>query len=317
MPEKLEVLESGAPSGDSEGFRRSLGNFATGVTIMTAEANGVKVGITANSFSSVSLQPPLILWSVKKSSTSWPVFAQTNSFAVNVLAADQTELARQFARTGTDKFAGVEWRRGKDGAPLLANVAAQFECLRCAEYQGGDHLIVVGEVTNFARYDRRPLLFSQGRFSIALDSPELSPPAVSVVARPTFLTLLRRAFLQRSSEFTEEARSVGFTMNESRLAYHLSLRSTLTIEELARVALLDIASAEDGVRSLIAKGWVRQVDGGRLEMTPAGTEMNVMLAKTASAEEGSRLSRFSPSEIETGRRVIEALGGHLDNIPQY
>jgi len=317
MPNKESMLESGDPSGNSDAFRRALGNFATGVTIITSEANGVKAGITANSFSSVSLDPPLILWSVKKTSTSWPVFAQSRSFAVNVLASDQAELARQFARSGVDKFAGVAWERGEKGAPLLAHVAAQFECLRHIEYEGGDHLIVIGEVTYFARHDRRPLLFSQGRFSIALDSPEVGASAAASTDQLTFLTLLRRAFLQRSSEFTEEARAVGFTMNESRLAYHLSLRSALSLEEAARVALMDMQTAEDSARSLLDKGWIRYNDEGKLEMTPAGTERNLALAAAASREEAAKVARFSPGEIETARKVIAAFGGRLDNIPRY
>jgi hypothetical protein len=265
------------------------------------------------------LNPPLVLWSVKKSSTSWPIFASARSFAINVLAADQAPLAAQFARSGTDKFKGVDWRAGKSGAPLLANVTAQFECARRVEHEGGDHLIVVGEVTYFARFDRRPLVFSQGRFSTAIDNPELgqSTTNIAATARPTFLTLLRRAFLQRASDFREEAHAVGFTMNESRLSYHLELSPGLNVESLARVALLDVDAARDCVAALESRGWIRSRADGSLELTDAGMHHNAKLGEVACGAENEKLRRFSVGEINTAREVIAALGGRLDNIPTY
>jgi flavin reductase (DIM6/NTAB) family NADH-FMN oxidoreductase RutF/DNA-binding MarR family transcriptional regulator len=317
--DQLSALESGSPSGNTDAFRRALGHFSTGVTIITAESNGERAGITANSFSSVSLDPPLILWSVKKSSTSWPIFAASSSFAINVLAADQASLAAQFARSGTDKFKDVDWKSGSSGAPLLANVTAQFECSRRIEHEGGDHLIVVGEVTNFVRYDRRPLVFTQGRFSTAIDNAGAAEQDIGIPsnARPTFLMLLRRAFLQRASEFREEASSLGFTMNESRLAYHLQVSPGLTIENLARVSLLDVDTAQDGVELLEAKGWVARASDGKLELTVVGTQQNAELGAVARGAEANKLVRFSSAEINTARQVLAAFGGHLDNIPTY
>lgn len=317
--DEAKVLEGGVPSHDTAAFRRALGHFSTGVTIITAEADGTKAGITANSFSSVSLNPPLILWSVNKTSTSWPVFAATGAFAVNVLAVDQSALAAQFAQSGTDKFKGVEWTRGTTGAPLLANTTAHFECLRRFEYEGGDHLIVVGEVTRFSRFDRRPLVFTQGRFSVAIDNAETDQGGADFAAdmRPTFLTMLRRAFLQRASEFREEAHSVGFTMNESRLAYHLQLSPSLTVESLARVALLDVDAAKDSIAALEARGWIRRLPHGTLEMTPEGQQENARLGEVARAAEAAKLESFTAAEIDTARRVIASLGGRLDNIPAY
>jgi flavin reductase (DIM6/NTAB) family NADH-FMN oxidoreductase RutF/DNA-binding MarR family transcriptional regulator len=319
ISDQSTALESGAPSGNSDAFRRALGHFSTGVTIITAESDGTSAGITANSFSSVSLDPPLVLWSVKKSSTSWPIFAASSSFAINVLAADQSSLAARFARSGTDKFKDVDWKAGKSGAPLLANVTAQFECSRRVEYEGGDHLIVVGEVTYFARYDRRPLVFTQGRFSAAIDNAEVGEPNIGIptTTRPTFLTLLRRAFLQRASEFREEARTVGFTMNESRLAYHLELSPGLTIENLARVALLDVDAAKDSVAALEARGWIGKAADGKLRLTADGMQENAKLGEVARGAEADKLARFSAAEINTARQVIASLGGRLDNIPAY
>ncbi|MET2829283.1 flavin reductase [Mesorhizobium shangrilense] len=303
------LLEQGSPKDDPRAFRRALGHFSTGVTIITAEADGVKAGLTVNSFSSVSLDPPLILWSVNKSSTSWPIFDAANAFAVNVLAAEQSFLASQFARSGGDKFQNVEWRPGNTGAPLLANVAAQFECLRHVEYDGGDHLIVVGEVAHFSRFERRPLVFAQGRFSLAIDHPEtarlVSPGQLGI--KPTFLALLRRAFLQRGHELREEAQSVGFTENESRLVYYLELNPGLDIETAARISLLDTVSATEAAEALRERGWVSQSSGGVLALTELGRENFARLQDLTVHAEKVKLGRFSDGEIEKARQVIASL----------
>lgn len=319
MLEQAFALESGSPSDNSDAFRRALGHFATGVTIITAEAKGLKVGITANSFNSVSLDPPLVLWSVKKSSTSWPVFAAANSFAINVLAQDQSELATQFARSGTDKYKDVAWKPGKTGAPLLSNVTTQFECLRRVEHEGGDHFIVVGEVKYFARYDRRPLVFIQGRFSAAIDNADTEQPNSSSLSavQPTFLALFRRAFLQRSSELREEARGVGFTVNESRLIYHLAIRPRSTLKDLARVSLLEMEAAKDGIEAMVSRGWIAFSPDSTLDMTELGQAQFGRLQEAASKGENGKLNRFSDAEINTARNVIASFGGHLDNIPAF
>lgn len=114
---------------DSRAFRRALGNFATGITVITATApNGEKVGVTANSFNSVSLEPPLILWSIDKRSGSFKVFEQASHFAVNILAADQIDLSNHFARPSEDKFAGIDHDQGAGEAPILRDCAAVFQC---------------------------------------------------------------------------------------------------------------------------------------------------------------------------------------------
>ncbi len=303
------LLEKGSPHEDPKAFRRGLGHFSTGVTIITAEADGVKAGLTVNSFSSVSLDPPLILWSVNKSSTSWPIFAASRAFAVNVLAADQSFLASQFARSGGDKFENVEWHSGATGAPLLSNVAAQFECLRHVEYDGGDHLIVIGEVAHFSRFARRPLVFSQGRFSLAIDHPEVTRLAGpgQLGSKPTFLALLRRAFLQRGHEVREEAQSVGFTENESRLVYYLELNSNLDIETAARVSLLDTISTAEAVEALKQRDWVSQSSEGLLALTDIGRERFKQLQEMTMHAETVKLGRYSAGEIEKARQIIASL----------
>ncbi len=140
--------------------------FATGVTIVTARAaDGSFVGLTANSFNSVSLSPPLVLWSLSRSAGSMAAFSTGSHYAINILGAEQQDLARQFASRDGDRFAGVAFASGAGGAPLLKGAAATFECFNRSRYEEGDHVIFVGEVENCAhRRGASPLLFHGGKF---------------------------------------------------------------------------------------------------------------------------------------------------------
>lgn len=154
---------------DKRAFRKALGNFATGVTVITARsADGSLVGVTANSFSSVSLEPPLVLWSLDNAAYSRTIFEAAGSFTVNILAANQTELSNRFASRGEfDKFSGVAFRSGLGGAPVFDGIAASFECRTVAIHDGGDHRIFLGQVEVFADHGLAPLLFHRGNYALA------------------------------------------------------------------------------------------------------------------------------------------------------
>lgn len=147
-------------------FREALGMFATGVTIVTARTpEGALVGLTANSFNSVSLTPPLVLWSLARSAGSMAAFSAGSHYAINILGADQQALARQFAAKDVDRYQGVQFSLGASGAPLLQGAAATFECFNRSRYEEGDHVIFVGEVERCNhRAGASPLLFHGGRF---------------------------------------------------------------------------------------------------------------------------------------------------------
>lgn len=151
---------------DSQQFRAALGMFATGVTIVTVRSpEGGLVALTANSFNSVSLEPPLVLCSLSRRAGSMPVFTHGSHYAVNILAADQKELAQRFAMRDIDRFAGVAWREGAGGAPVLDGAVASFECANRSRYEEGDHVIFVGEVERCtARVGAQPLIFHGGRY---------------------------------------------------------------------------------------------------------------------------------------------------------
>ncbi len=147
-------------------FRASLGMFATGVTIVTARtAAGELVGLTANSFNSVSLDPPLVLWSLARVAGSMAVLSTGSHYAINILAADQKDLAERFSIRGSDRWSGVAFSEGAGGAPVLAGAAATFECFNRSRYEEGDHVIFVGEVERCThRVGASPLLFHGARY---------------------------------------------------------------------------------------------------------------------------------------------------------
>ena len=154
-----------APNFSATEFRAALGMFATGVTIVTARTfDGALVGLTANSFNSVSLNPPLVLWSLGMFSQGLSIFQDASHFAVNVLGASQQALANRFAKSSDDKFAGVEWTPGLGNAPLLADSVANFQCRAASRYYGGDHVIFLGAVEAYSYNRREPLLFARGGY---------------------------------------------------------------------------------------------------------------------------------------------------------
>jgi flavin reductase (DIM6/NTAB) family NADH-FMN oxidoreductase RutF len=154
------------PSFSSQEFRSALGMFATGVTIVTARTvEGRVIGLTANSFNSVSLDPPLVLWSLATAAASLQAFRAGSHYAINVLAKDQKALAERFALRGADRWVGVDFTDGMGGAPLLTGAAATFECFNRSRYEEGDHVIFVGEVERCSwRPGASPLLFHGGRY---------------------------------------------------------------------------------------------------------------------------------------------------------
>jgi len=154
------------PAFSTSEFRAALGTFATGVTIVTAcDAAAQPVGITANSFNSVSLAPPLVLWSLARVAGSMPAFERGSHYAINILASDQHALAIRFASKDVDRFDGVAFRLGASGVPLLDGAAAVFECFNRSRYEEGDHVIFVGEVERCVKRDgAHPLIFHGGRY---------------------------------------------------------------------------------------------------------------------------------------------------------
>jgi flavin reductase (DIM6/NTAB) family NADH-FMN oxidoreductase RutF len=150
---------------DPMALRKALGKFATGIAIVTTEAeNGKREGLTINSFSSVSLDPPLVLWSLKRDAPSIQTFIDSGKFIINILSANQSDLSGHFARPQVDKFAGIEHTPGANGCPQFPGCLAQFECETFDVLDGGDHAIFLGRVQKFAENNGMPLIYSEGKY---------------------------------------------------------------------------------------------------------------------------------------------------------
>ena len=179
---------------NARAFRQALGAFVTGVTIITTlDASGNPVGLTANSFNSVSLDPPMVLWSLALNSASLDAFRRATHWAVHVLAAAQEQLSIQFSSPKQDRFAEVPTTPGPAGIPLLEGYAARFICRAAFEYEGGDHAIFLGRVEGFEQSTRAPLVYHQGRYSGVFPASATELPATSIAA------LESRGLLERTN----------------------------------------------------------------------------------------------------------------------
>src|SRR5262245_59561139 len=161
---------------DTRAFRHALGQFPTGVCVVTAMVDGTRLGMTISSFNSLSLDPPLVLFSIDRRAASLPLWEKAKTVAVHVLAENQKDMSNRFARTLANKWEGMNVSEGASGAPLLPGVAAVFECGVWARHDGGDHTLFILAVERFGSFaDRKPLVFGKGRYA-ALQSSDITAP---------------------------------------------------------------------------------------------------------------------------------------------
>lgn len=307
---------------DAGEFRKALGSFATGVTIITArDPSGAPVGLTVNSFNSVSLSPPLVLWSLAETSNSLPVFRAVDHWAVHVLATDQDALSARFARRGEDKFAGIDIETGLGDVPLLPGCTARFQCRTAFQYQGGDHLIFVGEVLAFDRRDSAPLVFHGGSYAHATRRE-------AAESRP------RRAWLEGSfnegflgyllgrSHFQFFARMRPFLGREGLSDEEFYLLSTLTLKH--RLTRVDLEASMSGVldtadtamRGLLARGFVGAAaagtDPGSYELTAEGRACALRLISAAKGVESQIIDQLGIGEASALKSLLNRLLHLLD-----
>ncbi len=150
---------------DAARYRQVLGHFATGVTVVTGDDGGAPVGLSVNSFTSVSLDPPLVAFCVTRTSTTWPRIRATGRFTVNILSADQEAVSRRFASAGADRFEGIGWHSSPAGSPVVEGALAWIDATVEAEYEAGDHVMVIGEVAGLeVAHEGPPLVFYRGGY---------------------------------------------------------------------------------------------------------------------------------------------------------
>jgi flavin reductase (DIM6/NTAB) family NADH-FMN oxidoreductase RutF/DNA-binding MarR family transcriptional regulator len=303
---------------DPRAFRRALGNFATGVTVVTAaDASGRKVGVTANSFNSVSLDPPLVLWSIDKRSSSHGVFEEASHFAVNVLAADQIDLSNNFARPKDDRFAEIAYAPGEGGAPVFADCAARFHCEKYQQVDGGDHWIMIGKVVAFDDFGRSPLLYHQGAYSMVLPHTRMTrrdesqPPSSHFQGRLShnLYYLMTQAVRAYQSSYQPRQLSTGLRTNEARMLMVLENDACLSAGDLLREVAMPVREIDDAVANLKRKGLVDDDEHG-VRLTAAGIEQTEDLWAIAREQQEKVFAEFSQDQIDTFRTVLQRLISH-------
>jgi 4-hydroxyphenylacetate 3-hydroxylase, reductase component len=296
---------------DPKEFRRCLGNFATGVTVITAKSSdGTRVGVTANSFNSVSLDPPLVLWSIVKTSSSYVVFEQSDHFAVNILAADQIDLSNNFAKPSEDKFANVETLSGAGNAPLLTNTAANFQCEKYQIVDGGDHWIIIGKVVAFENFGRAPLLYVQGSYAGAIPFTGAKTPAQNVASNKTLARLhdsaiyLMHKVLQKVQEnYLPKQSSTGLSTSEARLLLVLSDTTEITIEDLTNLVTIPSVDVVSGVESLNSFGLINK----QLALTEKGHDMAERLWAISHQQQEDIFADLDANELANFKQQLHQL----------
>ncbi len=304
---------------DTQSFRNALGHFATGVTIVTTrDANGDNVGVTANSFNSVSMDPPLVLWSLDKRAHSLKAYETAEHFVVNVLAADQVSLSKRFATSGrTDKFRGVTCTEGVGGSPVLAGCAAYFQCRKSFSYEGGDHLIFICEVVTFEASGRSSLVFHKGSYAVSQPHPVIETTRTRQETGQEFVEeyldyLLTQTAERFRSQFQVVLDEAGVHQFEWRILCCLAENHEgLTFERLRDMVLAEKNELSRLLLSMQDKGWVTSgedfADETRYWVVKKGLDKIVPLIAVARAHEYDALGEFSAEEAKQFKDHLKGL----------
>lgn len=274
-------------------YRRALAQFPTGVTVVsTTDVDGSRVGLTASSFNSVSMLPPLILWSVARDTYCAGVFERTKCFVVNVLGKHQVEISNAFASPVAERFAGVDRRQARCGCPVIADTAAWFECRTWNRYDGGDHLIVVGEVRDFQYSDAvMPLVFSRGSYAVSVPQPPPDTHAVPALPRDGFLSnyllyQLHRLYGGYSAElYPLLMTEFGVSPEEWRILTILTDVGSIDLESLARMVSQPLQECRDCLRRLQRRGYLTATADSTVRIDGPGAELTGQLIAFAKQHE--------------------------------
>jgi 3-hydroxy-9,10-secoandrosta-1,3,5(10)-triene-9,17-dione monooxygenase reductase component len=315
-----------APETSVRQFRDALGAFATGVTIVTTRTrSGVDVGLTANSFNSVSLEPPMVLWSLAKAARTLPAFLESSYFAVHVLSAAQEELSHTFATRGADKFSGLALERGRGGIPLLDGCSARFECRTAVKYEGGDHVVFIGEVESFDHFERPPLVFHGGRYAGTIARPraagasEASEPDSSF-SEDFLIFLLGRAHFQLLLGLQRDLERHGLTEWQWFVLSILRVRDNRTVAELDQILWrTGTRVTYELVAGLAAAGFAQvhgsNDPGARVTLTEAGRRVVIELVAAAKAIEAHAESNLGFEEAQLLKQSLRGIIRETDPGP--
>jgi flavin reductase (DIM6/NTAB) family NADH-FMN oxidoreductase RutF len=312
---------------DTREFRHALGAFTTGVTIITAlGSDGARAGITANSFNSVSLDPPMVLWSLSKTSRSVPIFASAQHWAVHILSAEQETLSNRFAKGAADKFVGVDTEPGIGGTPLLTGCTARLLCKTSFQYEGGDHIIFVGEVLEFDRSERPPLVFHAGRYAIATRKINTISRAPAGDAEASFGEdflgyLLARAHFQFYSRVREQIQAKNLSDLDYFILTVLSVRDGKSVDQInAHFSYTGYRATPDVMQSLCARGLLHSQSNtseAPCYLTDVGRDTTLHLIAAAKAYEAGILARFGDWDAVALKNLLKQFVVETDlGLPQ-
>ncbi len=302
---------------DAKQFRKALGSFTTGVTVVTTRGvEGEDVGLTANSFNSVSLDPPMVLWSLDRKSSSAAAFLAAEHFAVHILASDQEQVSNQFAKRGIDRFAGVALERGHGDVPLLTGCSARFECRTSYRHDGGDHIIFVGEVVAFDSFGRAPLVFHGGTYGLLMKKAEDDLDASSSFGDEWLGFLLGRAYYQMLMPLRAEVERQGLDDVHYNILSVLSAGEGRSVSEVRR--LVDFTGhrvGDEHFSSLVLRKLIFVEGDERVRFTEAGRHLAIELMAAGKAAEADAVGELDFNEARLLKlllkRVIRATGQGL------
>ena len=310
---------------DAVDFRNALGAFATGVTIVTTrDRTGRDVGLTVNSFNSVSLNPPMVLWSLAKNAASLAAFSEATHFAVHILAADQEELSHRFAVRGAAKFAGLTLERGFGDVPLLPQCSARFQCRTTFRYEGGDHMIFVGTVEQFDHTARAPLVFHGGGYALAVRKQASSPDPQSEPGSSfsqDFLTyLLASAHFQLSLLMRRELERHGLSEDQWFVLSILAVSDDRTVAELDGLLWYTGKRATYELLANLTAAGFANLHGGhdpqaRITLTEKGRSAVIELVAAAKAAEEHAERSLGAAETHLLKRALRAIIRETDPGP--
>lgn len=314
---------------DPQDFRSALSTFTTGVTIITTRAeNGDPVGLTANSFNSVSLNPPMVLWSLDKSAMSLPAFTNNKYWNVHILSISQESLSGRFASRGADKFKDLEFNSDANNIPQLPGCTARFRCRTAFIYEGGDHMIFVGEVLSFDKTEEPPLAFQSGQYALAARKPRegvqlsASPTPESSYTEDLLGYLAGRAHFQLVAALQNVLKTQQLNEQQFFILSILSIQDGLTIEELnefveytgSRVTATDMALLEE--QDYVVLDNRNRVN--RYRMTASGRSASLKQIAVAKAVEEQVSNLIGPGDVEAlkilFKRLIKATDPGLPDL---
>ncbi len=315
---------------DINGFRSALGRFATGITIVTAQPDDAPaIGLTVNSFNSVSLDPPLVLWSLNRQAHSLPIFSHVGHFGVSVLSAHQMDLSQRFASPIEDRFVGVDVFTSVTGAPLIQNSTAWFDCQCRHYYEGGDHLIFVGEVLAFGVSDLPALLYEGGKYKVTGPHSSLSEatphhpsaetPIGAVPTSEDLSYLLARASKWVSGGLHKDLKQNGLSITDWRILSCLLRYHETTVGQLAQVALAPQPTVTKAIDRLCDQNLVqRDADTkdrrkASVSLTEQGRSLAQQLATAANHYENAQLSTCATNDITALRSALAGVAHQYDS----